>query len=59
MKNAYLEHLNCKHKNIYFIFQPTQQFINNIQITYLHEGRISEAQHVSTSNGSSSGPDST
>jgi hypothetical protein len=27
-------------------------------MTYLHEGRISEAQHVSTPNGSSSGADS-
>jgi hypothetical protein len=44
--------------NVYFIFQSTQQLIKSIQITYLHEGRISEAQHVSTPNGSSSGDDS-
>jgi hypothetical protein len=40
-------------KNVYFIFQSTQQFIQSTQMTYLHEGRISKAQYVSTSNGSS------
>jgi hypothetical protein len=42
-------------KDVHFIFQTTQQFIKSVQMTYLHEGRISEAQHVSTPNGSSSG----
>jgi hypothetical protein len=45
-------------KKVYSIFQSTQQFIKSIQMTYLHEGRISEAQHVSTPYGSSSGADS-
>jgi hypothetical protein len=40
---------------VYFKFQTTQQFIKSIQMAYLHEGRISEAQHVSIPNESSSG----
>jgi hypothetical protein len=46
-------------KNVYFVFQSVQQFIKSIQMNYLHEGRISEAQHVFTPNGSLSGSDST
>jgi K+-transporting ATPase c subunit len=41
-------------KNIYFILQSTQQFI---KIIYF-ESRISEAQHISIRNGSSSGTNS-
>jgi hypothetical protein len=45
-----------KINNVYFKFPPTQQFIKGIQkMTCLHESSISEAQHVSTRNGSSSG----
>jgi hypothetical protein len=39
-------------KNVYFLFLSTEQFIKGIQMTYLHEARISEAQYVSTHNGS-------
>jgi hypothetical protein len=49
---------SLSHKNVYFTFQSTQQFIKSTQMTYLHGGRISEAQHVSAPNGSSSGADS-
>jgi hypothetical protein len=42
------------HKNIYYVFQATQQFIKSTQMIYLHKGRIFEEQRVSTPNGSSS-----
>jgi hypothetical protein len=42
----------------YFTFHSTQQFIKTIQMTYLHEGHISEVLHVSTPNGSPLGTDS-
>jgi hypothetical protein len=50
--------LRRAHKNVYFIFHSIQQFTKCIETTYLHEGRISDAQHVSTRKGSSSGADS-
>jgi hypothetical protein len=39
----------------YLLFQSTQTIYESIQMTYLYWGRVSNAQHISTPNGSSSG----
>jgi hypothetical protein len=56
--NAYSHNIGIYTKDVYFIFQSTQKFLKSIQMTYLHKGRMSEAQYFSTPNGSSSDADS-